>query len=124
VLSPSADLPALCPAADDRRGVLTVDGVQHEVLLQDLPTVVESYKTLDDANLVKVTDIGQVCAGPREVCGPAGATCLGHCWHACLTRAIIRQLWHSGNLPAALRGALHCSADADMSSPAKGHQGC
>lgn len=47
-------------AADDRRGVLTVDGVQHEVLLQDLPTVVESYKTLDDANLVKVTDIGQV----------------------------------------------------------------
>lgn len=44
----------------DRKGVLTVDGEQHEVWLQDLPTVVESYKTLDDANLVKVTDIGQV----------------------------------------------------------------
>jgi TATA-binding protein-associated factor Taf7 len=40
--------------------VLTVDGVQHEVWLQDLPAVVESYKTLDDANLVKITDIGQV----------------------------------------------------------------
>jgi TATA-binding protein-associated factor Taf7 len=40
--------------------VFTVDGVQHAVYLQDLPTVVESYKTLDDANLVKVADIGQV----------------------------------------------------------------
>jgi TATA-binding protein-associated factor Taf7 len=37
-----------------------VDGVQHNVILQDMPTVVESYKTLDDANLVKVADIGQV----------------------------------------------------------------
>lgn len=43
--------------------MLTVDGVQHEVWLQDLPAVVESYKTLDDANLVKITDIGQVGAG-------------------------------------------------------------
>lgn len=37
-----------------------MDGEQHRVILQDLPTVVESYKTLDDANLVKVADIGQV----------------------------------------------------------------
>eukprot|EP00882_Tetradesmus_deserticola_P009596 GHRQ01010130.1.p1 GENE.GHRQ01010130.1~~GHRQ01010130.1.p1 ORF type:complete len:227 (+),score=99.55 GHRQ01010130.1:169-849(+) len=43
-----------------RWGALTVDGVQHGVVLQDMPTVVESYKTLDDANLVKAADIGQV----------------------------------------------------------------
>ncbi|KAF8056368.1 TAF7 [Scenedesmus sp. PABB004] len=46
--------------AHQRHGVLEVDGQQHTVILQDLPTVVESYKTLDDANLVKVADIGQV----------------------------------------------------------------
>ncbi|KAF6262239.1 TAFII55 protein conserved region-domain-containing protein [Scenedesmus sp. NREL 46B-D3] len=46
--------------ANPRWGALTVDGVQHGVVLQDMPTVVESYKTLDDANLVKVADIGQV----------------------------------------------------------------
>lgn len=28
--------------------------------LQDLPTVVESYKTLDDVSLVKLADVGQV----------------------------------------------------------------
>jgi TATA-binding protein-associated factor Taf7 len=39
---------------------------QHDVYLQDLPTVVESYKTLDDANLVKVTDIGQVRCCPSH----------------------------------------------------------
>lgn len=62
---------ACFPAADDRKGVLTVkaaDGEvqQHDVYLQDLPTVVESYKTLDDANLVKVTDIGQVRCCPSH----------------------------------------------------------
>ena len=41
-------------------GTLTVDGEAHQVVLQDLPTVVESYKTLDDTNLVKVADIGLV----------------------------------------------------------------
>lgn len=45
------------------------------VSLQDLPAVVEAYKTLDDANLVKVADIGQVrCAflyWLRVVGGPA-----------------------------------------------------
>jgi TATA-binding protein-associated factor Taf7 len=28
--------------------------------VQDLPTIVESFKTYDDINLVKTTDIGQV----------------------------------------------------------------
>lgn len=37
-----------------------VEGVRYPVTLQDLPTVVESYKTLDDTNLVKTADIGQV----------------------------------------------------------------
>jgi TATA-binding protein-associated factor Taf7 len=44
----------------ERWGSLEVDGEHHIVMLQDLPTVVESYKTLDDANLVKIADIGQV----------------------------------------------------------------
>jgi TATA-binding protein-associated factor Taf7 len=44
----------------DREGVLTVDGEAHEVVLQDLPTVVEAYKSLDDTNLVKIADVGQV----------------------------------------------------------------
>ncbi len=47
-------------AASPCIGELLVDGERHQVVLQDLPTVVESYKTLDDANLVKIADIGQV----------------------------------------------------------------
>lgn len=53
-------LPCMRAGANPRLGALTLDGVQHNVVLQDLPTVIESYKTLDDANLVKVADIGQV----------------------------------------------------------------
>lgn len=33
---------------------------QYPVTVLNLPSVVESYKTLDDVNLVKTTDIGQV----------------------------------------------------------------
>lgn len=50
---------------NDRLGELEVsteDG-RHDnyfVNLQDLPTVVEAYKTYDDVNLVKVGDVGQV----------------------------------------------------------------
>lgn len=53
-------VPVHC-AESARQGVLTVDGVSHQVDLLDLPTVVESYKTYDDTNLVKTGDIGQVC---------------------------------------------------------------
>lgn len=49
--------------------------MQHRVVLQNLPTVVESYKTLDDANLVKVADIGQVKIG---LMGQVTATVLIH----------------------------------------------
>lgn len=33
---------------------------EFSVLLKDLPTIVETYKTYDDAHLVKCTDVGQV----------------------------------------------------------------
>lgn len=47
-------------AAGDEHGKLIVDGVTYLVTVQSLPTVVESYKTYDDINLVKTADIGQV----------------------------------------------------------------
>jgi transcription initiation factor TFIID subunit 7 len=48
------------PQEDPRRGQFTVGGRSYPVTLLDLPTVVESYKTYDDINLVKTNDIGQV----------------------------------------------------------------
>lgn len=42
--------------------------LQYPVTVLNLPSVVESYKTLDDVNLVKTTDIGQVCKG-STCCG-------------------------------------------------------
>jgi transcription initiation factor TFIID subunit 7 len=41
---------------------MIMDGVTYRVDLLQLPTVVESYKTYDDTNLVKTGDIGQVGA--------------------------------------------------------------
>ena len=41
---------------------------QYPVTVLNLPSVVESYKTLDDVNLVKTTDIGQV-GGRARCCG-------------------------------------------------------
>eukprot|EP00877_Chromochloris_zofingiensis_P007022 jgi/Chrzof1/2573/Cz11g20240.t1 len=64
----------------DRHGELVVEGVRYPVTLQDLPTVVESYKTLDDTNLVKTADIGQVLlvqepdAAPQDVESSDGVT--------------------------------------------------
>lgn len=43
-----------------RNGRLSVDGVSYPVTVLDLPTVVESYKTYDDINLVKTADVGQI----------------------------------------------------------------
>ncbi|KAG1675663.1 hypothetical protein FOA52_002372 [Chlamydomonas sp. UWO 241] len=43
-----------------KAGVLMLDGERHTIALLSLPTVVESYKTYDDTNLVKTGDIGQV----------------------------------------------------------------
>ena len=43
-----------------RSGNFVLDGESFPLVLQDLPTIVESYKTYDDINLVKTADIGQV----------------------------------------------------------------
>jgi len=59
--TPAPPGPCPCrPADSDRHGTLTAEGVAYPVTLLDLPAVVESYKTLDDTNLVKITDVGQV----------------------------------------------------------------
>lgn len=47
-----------------RQGTLTIgDDRVLSVAVQDLPTIVESFKTYDDTNLVKTNDIGQVRCG-------------------------------------------------------------
>ena len=48
----------------DRQGTFAFGGRQYPVTVLNLPSVVESYKTLDDVNLVKTTDIGQVRVRP------------------------------------------------------------
>jgi TATA-binding protein-associated factor Taf7 len=47
-------------AENGREGVLNVAGQPYPVRVLDLPTIVESYKTYDDINLVKTGDVGQV----------------------------------------------------------------
>eukprot|EP00873_Tetraselmis_striata_P019979 jgi/Tetstr1/440243/TSEL_028594.t1 len=46
--------------AKDREGVFKIGGDEFPCQLLDLPTVIETYKTYNDANLVKSADIGQV----------------------------------------------------------------
>mmetsp|Transcript_18287 Transcript_18287/g.30706 ORF Transcript_18287/g.30706 Transcript_18287/m.30706 type:complete len:201 (+) Transcript_18287:395-997(+) len=46
--------------ADDRNGQLGIGKDRFPVYVQDLPCVVECFKTYDNANLVKSNDIGQV----------------------------------------------------------------
>lgn len=46
--------------AEARRGALTIGGESYPALRQDLPTIVEAFKTYDQTNLVKCGDIGQV----------------------------------------------------------------
>lgn len=50
-------------AEPGKPGRLTLEGVEHRIDVLQLPTVVESYKTYDDTNLVKTKDIGQVGTG-------------------------------------------------------------
>ena len=45
---------------EGRKGIFTFDDIVLPASLKDLPTIVESYKTYDDINLVKTGDIGQV----------------------------------------------------------------
>lgn len=58
-------------ADSDRSGTFTFGGRSYPVTVLNLPSVVESYKTLDDVNLVKTTDIGQVGAEPGGAGRPA-----------------------------------------------------
>lgn len=56
-------------AEHGRSGLLVVEGQEFPVSVLDLPTMVESYKTYDDVNLVKTGDIGQVgpsCLFPQN----------------------------------------------------------
>ena len=50
-----------------REGYLLVDGKEYPVKRQDLPTIVESFKTYDDINLVKTGDLGQVRLNPPHL---------------------------------------------------------
>lgn len=61
----------------ERDGTLRVGGETFPARLLDLPTKVESWKTLDDVNLVKSTDIGQVIVvGAPGTALPQGTVCL------------------------------------------------
>ncbi|KAK4764389.1 hypothetical protein SAY87_013827 [Trapa incisa] len=55
---------------DGRNGKFAIGGDSFPASLLDLPTVVESYKTYDDTNLVKTADIGQIIM-VREADDPA-----------------------------------------------------
>lgn len=50
-----------CFVADSRRGHFYIDGKRYNVTLMDLPTIIESQKTLDKKQFFKVADISQVC---------------------------------------------------------------
>lgn len=50
----------LCFSDDDRRATFEFAGRRYPACVVDLPTVVESYKSYDDVNLVKTADVGQV----------------------------------------------------------------
>ncbi|KAI6685597.1 hypothetical protein NL676_031510 [Syzygium grande] len=45
---------------DGRTGTFVIGNDRFTASLMDLPTVVESYKTYDDTNLIKTADIGQM----------------------------------------------------------------
>ncbi|PKI71504.1 hypothetical protein CRG98_008021 [Punica granatum] len=47
-------------AEDGRTGTFVIGNDSFPASLLDLPTVVESYKTYDDTNLVKTADVGQL----------------------------------------------------------------
>ena len=48
--------------------MLVVGAESYPVKRQDLPTVVECFKTYDDTNLIKSADVGQVHRTPLEQC--------------------------------------------------------
>ncbi len=62
---------------DGRTGHLRVGADTFPAKLLDLPTKVESWKTLDDVNLVKAADIGQIIVvAPPGAALPTENVCL------------------------------------------------
>ncbi|KAJ1983994.1 hypothetical protein H4R34_000954 [Dimargaris verticillata] len=52
---------------DERRAMLTIDGVTYDAKLMDLPTIVESQKTYDNRQMFKIADISQMLVVERPV---------------------------------------------------------
>lgn len=52
---------------DNRKGYFVFEGRKYDVQLVDLPTIIESQKTLDKKQFYKVADISQVCIMQRMV---------------------------------------------------------
>ena len=62
---------------DGRTGHLRVGADSYPAKLMDLPTKAESWKTLDDVNLVKAADIGQIIVvAPPGAALPTEEVCL------------------------------------------------
>jgi len=72
--------PPFCnPAENGREGELLVGDQTHRVHVLDLPTVVETYKTYNDENLVKSGDIGQVRERVKRCVCVCGCVCVHMC---------------------------------------------
>jgi hypothetical protein len=72
-LDPATQRARLVFSDSDRRGTFQWGDRSYPVTVLNLPSVVESYKTLDDVNLVKTCDIGQVGPLPRAPCCSASS---------------------------------------------------
>lgn len=59
-------------------GFFTISGEEYPCQLLNLPGVVESYKTYNDVNLVKSSDIGQVGGTAPESPACLQPACCGH----------------------------------------------
>lgn len=53
-------------AEDEKYGKLLFKGKEYPLSVLNLPCVTETYKTFDDINYVKVTDVGQVRNGVSD----------------------------------------------------------
>lgn len=89
-----------------RGGSFILDGESFPLVLQDLPTIVESYKTYDDINLVKTADIGQV--------SHASSTCMCTSVRA---RAMPQACVRPGNVDHEQLGMCVVSATAKLTMP-------
>ncbi|GAB4822552.1 hypothetical protein N2152v2_009598 [Parachlorella kessleri] len=56
---------------DDRHGKFLFNGQEYPLAVLNLPAVSETYKTYDDVNYVKITDVGQVLVVSDPTSGKA-----------------------------------------------------